>query len=90
MPRCETCGNEYEKAFKVVMQGRSHTFDSFECAIKALAPVCPHCSCTIIGHGFVANDGQIFCCEHCARHANEPPIHQEIPVSIDRPESVAG
>ena len=33
MPGCETCGNEYDKAFQVVMNGRSHTFDSFECAI---------------------------------------------------------
>ena len=36
--RCEVCGNVYDKAFQVVMQGASHTFDSFECAIQALAP----------------------------------------------------
>ena len=35
MPKCETCGNEYDKAFQVVKDGKSHTFDSFECAIAA-------------------------------------------------------
>ena len=32
----------------------------------ALAPVCPHCNCRIVGHGVEA-DGKIFCCVHCAR-----------------------
>ena len=65
MPRCETCGNEYDKAFEVVMAGRSHTFDSFECAIHALAPKCAHCGCRILGHGLEAG-GRMFCCAHCA------------------------
>ena len=65
MAQCEVCGNEYDKAFEVVMAGRSHVFDSFECAIHALAPTCAHCGCAIIGHGVEA-DGQIFCCAHCA------------------------
>jgi hypothetical protein len=38
MAQCETCGNEYDKAFKVVMADVSYTFDSFEYAIQALAP----------------------------------------------------
>ena len=33
MVQCETCGNEYDKAFVVTLAERSHTFDSFECAI---------------------------------------------------------
>jgi len=49
--RCEVCGNEYDKAFQVTMRGASHTFDSFECAIQALAPTCAHCNCRVIGHG---------------------------------------
>ena len=65
MPRCETCGNEYDKAFQVVMNGRTHTFDSFECAIHALAPTCAHCGIRIVGHGLEAQ-GQTFCCDHCA------------------------
>ena len=40
---CEHCGNRYDKTFSVVMDGRPHIFDSFECAIHALAPRCSHC-----------------------------------------------
>jgi hypothetical protein len=40
MPKCQTCGNEYEKAFTVILNNQSHVFDSFECAIHKLAPVC--------------------------------------------------
>ena len=65
MGQCETCGNEYDKSFEISMNGVIHTFDSFECAIQALAPRCEHCGCQIIGHGVEAND-QIFCCAHCA------------------------
>jgi nitrite reductase/ring-hydroxylating ferredoxin subunit len=65
---CETCGNQYDKAFQVTMDGESHTFDSFECAIHALAPVCSHCECRIVGHG-VEGEGSIFCSAHCATTA---------------------
>jgi hypothetical protein len=66
MGKCETCGNTYERAFDIIMDGRKHTFDSFECAIHALAPKCAHCGCAIVGHGVEAGD-TIFCCAHCAR-----------------------
>jgi len=42
------------------------TFDSFECAIHAMAPRCPHCECRVIGHG-TESKGKIYCCAHCAR-----------------------
>lgn len=67
MPICETCGNDYDKAFQVVMHGKSRTFDSFECAIHLLAPTCAHCGCRVIGHG-VESDGTFYCCAHCAKH----------------------
>jgi hypothetical protein len=68
MAECEVCGNQYDKSFEVVMQGgRHHVFDSFECAIQALAPRCTHCQCTIIGHGVEAG-GHMYCCAHCAKH----------------------
>jgi hypothetical protein len=64
---CEVCGNSYEKAFEVVLpDGSSHSFDSFECAIHLLAPICGHCGCRIVGHG-LERDGAYFCGEHCAR-----------------------
>jgi hypothetical protein len=65
MAVCEVCGNDYDKAFEVRMGGAEHTFDSFECAIHALAPTCAHCGCRIIGHGVEAG-GSMFCCAHCA------------------------
>ena len=68
MARCEVCGNEYDKAFQVQMEGSTHTFDSFECAIHALAPRCEHCGCAIVGHGVEA-DNRTFCCAHCAEHS---------------------
>ena len=63
--QCETCGNDYDKAFQVTMNGETHTFDSFECAINKLAPRCEHCRTRIIGHG-VEERSRIFCCAHCA------------------------
>jgi hypothetical protein len=65
MAECEVCGNDYDKAMEVTVAGESHTFDSFECAIHALAPKCDHCGCKVVGHGVEAN-GSIFCCAHCA------------------------
>jgi nitrite reductase/ring-hydroxylating ferredoxin subunit len=66
MARCEVCGNEYDKTMEVTFRGEAHVFDSFECAIHALAPRCEHCGCAIIGHG-LESDGSVFCCAHCAR-----------------------
>ncbi|WP_390622495.1 hypothetical protein [Vasconcelosia minhoensis] len=68
MVPCEVCGNEYDKAFEVVMAGQSHTFDSFECAIHALAPQCDHCGCRIVGHVIEAKNA-FYCCAHCASNA---------------------
>jgi hypothetical protein len=67
MAVCEVCGNDYDKAFEVTRDGATHTFDSFECAIHALAPQCEHCGVRIVGHGVEAN-GSFFCCAHCAEH----------------------
>jgi hypothetical protein len=73
MPRCETCGNDYDKAMSITVAGASHTFDSFECAVQKLAPTCAHCGCRILGHGVEAG-GKMFCCAHCARHTGENRI----------------
>ena len=83
MAVCEVCGNNYDKSFVVIVDNRSHTFDSFECAIHALAPKCDHCGCRIVGHGIEA-EGRYFCCAHCAAemgvagvadHAGQPVEH---------------
>ena len=77
MPTCEVCENDYDKAFEVVVGGERHIFDSFECAIHALAPVCPHCNCRIVGHGVEA-DGKIFCCVHCARQSGTTQLKDRV------------
>jgi hypothetical protein len=77
MPKCDTCGNEYDKAFQVVMNGRTNTFDSFECAIHKLAPTCKHCGCRIIGHGLEAN-GTFYCCDHCAEKAGVKGLRDRV------------
>jgi len=66
--KCETCGNEYDKSFDVVMNGERHTYDSFECAIHALAPKCRACGCRILGHGVEAS-GDYYCGAHCAQQS---------------------
>lgn len=70
MPRCETCGNDYEQAIKVVVAEQEHFFDCFECAIQAIAPQCGNCGCRVIGHGVQAG-GIIYCCDHCANETRK-------------------
>lgn len=67
MAQCDCCGNEYHRAFTVTQDGQTHTFDSFECAIHMMAPVCEACGCRVVGHGTEKNN-RVFCCDHCADH----------------------
>ena len=66
MAVCDTCGNDYDRAFTLTRGEESGTLDSFECAIAKMAPSCAHCGCRIHGHGVEA-DGAMYCCSHCAR-----------------------
>ncbi len=66
MNKCHTCGNQYDKLFEIIKDETNYFFDSFECAIQALAPACSHCCCKIVGHGVEARNN-IYCCAHCAR-----------------------
>lgn len=68
MAQCEVCGNDYDKSFELMIGDEQHVFDSFECAIHAVAPTCSHCGCKIIGHGVEA-DGSFYCGAHCAHRA---------------------
>lgn len=77
MTACEVCGNEYDKNLEIVVNGISHYYDSFECAIHALAPECEHCGCRIIGHGIEAG-GSFFCCAHCAQEKGVVGAHDRI------------
>ena len=72
--KCEVCGNEYDKVMRIrVADGGEHVFDSFECAIHALAPSCAHCGCKIVGHG-MEKAGKTWCCASCAEHQGAPEM----------------
>ena len=73
MGRCDVCGNSYEKTMVISTADRKGTFDSFECAMHAMAPTCEHCGCRIVGHGVESPDGRYFCCAHCAEAAGVAP-----------------
>ncbi|MET0345447.1 MAG: hypothetical protein ABWY07_00115 [Burkholderiales bacterium] len=77
MARCDHCGNDYDKAFSIALGDRRHVFDSFECAIHMLAPVCAHCECRIIGHG-VESNGTMYCCVHCAKQAGTRGLRDRV------------
>ena len=77
MATCEVCGNEYDKAMEITLNGERHVFDSFECAIHKLAPRCEACGCRIVGHGVEA-DGRFYCCAHCADHAGHTGITDRV------------
>ncbi len=69
MPVCDTCGNDYDRAFTVTTAaGETLTFDSIECAAHRIAPSCAQCGVRVLGHGL--EDGErVFCCDHCAEKA---------------------
>ena len=77
MAKCDVCGNDYDKSFEITRRGEKHVFDSFECAIYKMAPVCDHCGCKIIGHG-IEGDGKFYCCAHCARLSGEPEARDRV------------
>ena len=77
MATCHVCGNDYDKAFQITMSGKTLTFDSFECAIHALAPVCAHCKCKVIGHGVEAG-AAMYCCAHCARKSGVKGVDDRV------------
>jgi hypothetical protein len=64
MNHCEVCGNGSGNHIVVIKDGKRHTFDSIECMIQALAPVCFHCGSRIIGHR--AETQGRYCCVNCA------------------------
>ncbi|WP_440064680.1 hypothetical protein [Streptosporangium sp. OZ121] len=81
MASCETCGNDYDMSFEVHAQGKVHVFDSFECAIQRMAPVCEHCGVRIVGHG-VAAGRRWFCCAHCARKEGATAIVDRVAAEV--------
>lgn len=80
MAKCEVCGNDYDKTIEVTAAGARHVFDSFECAIQAMAPRCENCGVAVVGHGHEA-DGAFFCCAHCATQKGVTGLSDRIDAS---------
>ncbi|MFD0890900.1 hypothetical protein ACFQ08_40670 [Streptosporangium algeriense] len=83
MARCEVCGNDYDMSFEVHAQGAVHVFDSFECAVHRMAPVCEHCGVKVVGHG-VQVGRNWFCCAHCARQEGEEAIVDRVGIPMQQ------
>lgn len=78
MPTCDTCGNDYDKAFAVTTAtGDAFVFDSIECAAQKLAPSCAHCGVRILGHGLEAG-GTYYCCDHCATQSGVTGLNDRV------------
>ena len=78
MPTCDTCGNDYDKAFRVTtVTGDQYTFDSIECAAQKLAPSCAHCGVRILGHGLEAGE-TVYCCDHCSQAAGVSGLRDSV------------
>lgn len=71
--QCAVCGNKYDQPIEVKYQGKSYIFDSFECAIHAIAPECENCGVKIAGHGLQSGE-HMYCCAHCARAQGEKRV----------------
>lgn len=77
MAVCDSCGNDYDKAFTITRGEQSGTFDSFECAINVMAPQCATCGTRVIGHG-VESDGTVYCCASCAEQAGATGVTDRV------------
>jgi hypothetical protein len=62
---CEVCGKSEDCCFEVHLGGERHIFDSFECAVRGLMPVCPLCGSMILGSGVQGGD-RMYCSHACA------------------------
>jgi len=68
--RCETCSNEAEKLFEVIVCGQSHAYDSFQCAVMAMAHRCDFCGLSI-STPVMEHNGRHFCSSSCAEAVDD-------------------
>jgi hypothetical protein len=77
MAVCATCGNDYDRPLMISLEGETYAFDSFECAIEALAPRCAQCGVRIIGHG-LEGGGAMYCCTRCAERGGAEGLRDRV------------
>jgi hypothetical protein len=61
---CELCGEVSERPFQITQEERVRVFDSFECAVAALAVLCHGCGALVMGKGLVLGS-RPFCSRDC-------------------------
>ena len=64
---CEVCGDGQDRSFEIILAGRRHLFDTFECAMHALSTECEHCRRRTVAQGI--EPGDRFCSARCARES---------------------
>lgn len=86
MGLCEICGNTYKNTIEIKLSkdGSTHIFDSFECAIQALAPLCNHCGVRMLGHGVEVAE-ELFCSAHCARQKGYTHLVDHVDLELVHP-----
>ncbi|MDL9946533.1 hypothetical protein QSJ19_13205 [Gordonia sp. ABSL11-1] len=93
MAICDVCGNDDDHSMTITINRDDRdvhgTFDSFECAITALAPLCAHCGCRVMGHG-VAIGSALYCCAHCGQQVDDVVVAHGAAVRERRATSVSG
>lgn len=62
---CDECGNEYDEAFEVRLQGQPESFDSLACALEAMTPRCAHCDARVEEPAASWGD-RVYCSPNCA------------------------
>jgi hypothetical protein len=65
MAKCDHCGNEDDNIVRITQDGRTMTFDRFECAIHASAETCAHIAESSV-HGVVLGRS-IYYWANCAK-----------------------
>jgi hypothetical protein len=70
---CDLCCRESNNFFEIRIARKRYVFDSFQCAIQLLAPVCAHCGKRIVGHG-VEVHALTFCCTSCGAQSKSDAI----------------
>lgn len=68
-------GDRDKKVYRLTGEGQGLVNDQLEsfgeilyAAIEDRVRECSHCDCRIYDGGFESN-GEVYCCEHCAKHA---------------------
>jgi hypothetical protein len=70
--RCEVCGHATRHGIRIVADGITHVFDSYQCAIHRMAAECEYCGCRILGRPVELHQ-RSYCSQECLAAVLSPP-----------------